>query len=668
MANNTANNNSGGLCMYDSANIYIIQNTFCFNFGFGQGLETDIHNFIYHISGTNYGINNTCDTTFNHNDTNAAGCKNKCPYVPFAPFIQEKWEIPDDNNSVYGTQIYIALDEVKVTKCAIVCDHNGVSDINKVMAYVYYPNNAFMEYEILENATNKSICRQIGYDQTFCNVYEGNLTLTRFYPTGNYTVIVVANDSTNLKANMTNKFELIDVCGYDTDGDGIGYACDNCKNVNNSDQNDTDGDGIGDICDNCKYISNTNQADSDNDGAGDACDNDADNDGINNSNDNCWRNYNPDQNDTDTDGIGNVCDNCLTVSNPNQADPDNDGIGSACDNCIKYYNPDQNDSNNNGIGDACEIPPNCWSADIKGNEKDWFYAHSPPYNMVYVAGSNLPPNTPVDIYIILDKNSGWTSGEPLANYYLDNDGNSSSNEVETVMTDANGTLPVTLIWKYTHNVWDEWANGGLSWPPWYFDLICDVNQNGKWEPSDVVDSLYSTGFYIDPVWASNSSGEVKNIFYAEEIVYANGNGLPVNNTNITLYIFTDFNNWNTRVGSNFSHWNPIINKTNVSVDAYGNFVSVVVMGNLTNGTYDVIADLNRDGVIQDYEVYGMDDGISTGFTVVKCKEPNDIFDAVEMLEYLSGDKENSTLCCDLNNDHTINLLDVLALIDKIGTE
>ncbi len=49
----------------------------------------------------------------------------------------------------------------------------------------------------------------------------------------------------------------------------------------------------------------------------------------------------------------------------------------------------------------------------------------------------------------------------------------------------------------------------------------------------------------------------------------------------------------------------------------------------------------------------------------KCKEPKDIFDAVEMLEYLSGDKESNPQYCDLNNDTTVNLLDVLALIDKI---
>ncbi len=653
LANNTANNNGGGLHMCDSANNSVIQNTFCFNFGFKMGITSDIHNSIYPINGTNYGINNTCDTTFNHNDTNAAGCKNKCPYVPFAPFIQKKWEIPDDNNSVYGTQIYIALDEVKVTKCAIVCDHNGVSDINKVMAYVYYPNNAFMEYEILENATNESICRQIGYNQTFCNVYEGNLTLTRFYPTGNYTVIVVANDSTNLKANMTNKFELIDVCGYDTDGDGIGDACDNCKNVNNSDQNDTDGDVIGDVCDNCKYISNTNQADSDKDGAGDACDNDADNDGINNSNDNCWKNYNPDQNDSDQDGIGNVCDNCLNVSNYDQADPDNDNLGSICDNCPKVHNTDQKDNDSDGTGDACEEPPKVWSANVFGEEKDGFYSGQ----NVYVSGQRLPPNTQVDIYIRYpDKNSGWANGESLANFYMDSSG------IDDATTDASGNLSTTLIWPNL----PSWRT--LPSPTTSFDIVVDVNRNGKWEPTDVVDSLHTYGFLVDPIWASDVSGAEKQTYSINEIVYVNGTGLPVNNTNITIYIVHDYNKWNNRLGLSFISWN-VTSPINATLDVNGNFVSIVsAWNNLVVGDYDVIADLNNDGVIQENEIDGMDDRFTTGFTVVKCKEPNDVFDAVEMLEYLSGDKESSTPCWDLNNDHTINLLDVLALINKIGTK
>ena len=35
----------------------------------------------------------------------------------------------------------------------------------------------------------------------------------------------------------------------DTDGDGVGDACDNCVNDTNADQTDTDMNGVGDICD-----------------------------------------------------------------------------------------------------------------------------------------------------------------------------------------------------------------------------------------------------------------------------------------------------------------------------------------------------------------------------------------------------------------------------------
>lgn len=47
-------------------------------------------------------------------------------------------------------------------------------------------------------------------------------------------------------------------CGSDSDGDGVGDLCDNCKPIRNSLQEDIDGDGIGDSCDNCR---NTDSAD-----------------------------------------------------------------------------------------------------------------------------------------------------------------------------------------------------------------------------------------------------------------------------------------------------------------------------------------------------------------------------------------------------------------------
>lgn len=174
----------------------------------------------------------------------------------------------------------------------------------------------------------------------------------------------------------------------DLDNDGIEDANDNCPTVSNPGQVDTDGDGIGDACegdsdgdgidsfvDNCPAVPNSDQTDSDGDGIGDACDLDQDGDGIDDTLDNCPNIPNPGQTDTDGDGIGDACtgdrdddftDNCPNVPNPDQADSNDDGIGDACggdtdgdgvsdflDNCPTVPNPDQVDANGDGIGDAC---------------------------------------------------------------------------------------------------------------------------------------------------------------------------------------------------------------------------------------------------------------------------------------------------------------------------
>jgi hypothetical protein len=115
---------------------------------------------------------------------------------------------------------------------------------------------------------------------------------------------------------------------------------------------DSDGDGIIDGFDNCPLASNPNQADTNGDGIGDACENtDSDGDGIFDGIDNCPLEPNPNQEDTNGNGIGDACEEVVC-----QGDANGDGrvdgadITSILKNWLNDYSPDIGPGDANGDG------------------------------------------------------------------------------------------------------------------------------------------------------------------------------------------------------------------------------------------------------------------------------------------------------------------------------
>ena len=146
----------------------------------------------------------------------------------------------------------------------------------------------------------------------------------------------------------------------DEDRDGVPDVSDNCPHTANANQLDTDGDGLGDACDpdidgdgvlnaDDKFpLQATEWADNDNDGIGNNADTDDDNDGILDVSDNCPMVANTNQLDTDGDGLGDACD----------TDDDNDGVLDVIDNCSLVSNANQLDTDGDGRGNACDLKPN----------------------------------------------------------------------------------------------------------------------------------------------------------------------------------------------------------------------------------------------------------------------------------------------------------------------
>ncbi len=131
--------------------------------------------------------------------------------------------------------------------------------------------------------------------------------------------------------------------GGDHDADGVPDARDACT--------DADGDGAADPAfpesscplDTCPMIFDATLADSDGDGVGDACDL-------------CALEFDPSQRDRDADGLGDACDPCLDVDGDGRGEGAGGCPVDACPD-LTGAPADDTDTDGDGRGDACDPCP-----------------------------------------------------------------------------------------------------------------------------------------------------------------------------------------------------------------------------------------------------------------------------------------------------------------------
>ncbi|MEQ9032254.1 MAG: pre-peptidase C-terminal domain-containing protein [Aggregatilineales bacterium] len=179
----------------------------------------------------------------------------------------------------------------------------------------------FEPYWLSLNDDNTFSTRSSGTVFTFDSTGLNILTLTLEDATEDtYTITVVVED---ISGNGASDQVEVGVTNGEITGD------------NARTENDNDNDGVTDDVDNCPAIRNPQQTDTDGDGMGNACDLDNDNDSVNNPADDCPLTAGrPSANgcpDEDEDGVRDSLDNCPSVYNPAQLDIDDDGLGDVCD-------------------------------------------------------------------------------------------------------------------------------------------------------------------------------------------------------------------------------------------------------------------------------------------------------------------------------------------------
>jgi hypothetical protein len=184
-------------------------------------------------------------------------------------------------------------------------------------------------------------------------------------------------DGTPLNANFTRATTatITLVATTDTDGDGIADGLDNCLDVPNEDQADTDGNGLGDACNDAEDFDGDEYAD---------------------DLDNCPDDPNPDQADADFDRIGDVCD--PFPDNPNNELAQCEDDLAVCEASLPFVDSDGDGEEDST--DACAGTSAGAAVDQAGCSLEQFC-------------SSIDTSTKIGVRIC--RSSDWQNDEPITN-------------------------------------------------------------------------------------------------------------------------------------------------------------------------------------------------------------------------------------------------------------